>query len=439
MKYKHLKQIASYLQNCKKITKAYRIDDMLICIEFDTELKLVFDLSKQQSSIYLHQNNTILRHYKAPFDNILERRCNNSKIKKVECLKNNRILKFNLFLQGSYKSVSTVFYLEFTGRFTNAILVDEQNNEIIAALRHIDNSNRKISPGTFFVPLEPIEIKEQNVADIDNFQAYFYSEYEKINNLKFSQQKAIKLAYLDKKIASIKENIANLPNKEMLFKQSNTCAFYASLILANLQNINSYDKKVSLTDFEGNLVNIELKDEPKRYANELFSDSKRLRAKANGVLIEYENLNERLSYYECLYKAVLYSKDINELEILVPKKRNKSKNIDRNENLKSFFVGDYKVVLGRNEKENIRVLSMAKKNDIWLHLKDRPSSHVIIKTNKSQIGDDVLEFAGKLCARFSVNNPGKYEIDYTKRENVKIVSGSNVKYINFKTIVVQID
>ena len=72
------------------------------------------------------------------------------------------------------------------------------------------------------------------------------------------------------------------------------------------------------------------------------------------------------------------------------------------------------------------MLDLAKKDDIWLHLKDAPSAHVIIKTNKSKVPEDVLEMAAKFCVEFSVKGAGRYEVDYTKRENLRRENGANV-------------
>ncbi|MBF0983864.1 MAG: DUF814 domain-containing protein, partial [Campylobacter sp.] len=96
----------------------------------------------------------------------------------------------------------------------------------------------------------------------------------------------------------------------------------------------------------------------------------------------------------------------------------------------------YKISIGRNEKGNVWLLKNSKKDDVWMHLKDLPSAHVIIKTAKSAPSEEILRFAAKICVNFSVKGGGTYEVDFTKRNNVKITSGANVNYINFKTILV---
>ena len=82
---------------------------------------------------------------------------------------------------------------------------------------------------------------------------------------------------------------------------------------------------------------------------------------------------------------------------------------------------------------------MAKKDDFWFHLKDIPSAHVIVKSNKQNLSEEIVKFAAKICIAASVKNSGKFVVDYTNRENVKIKNGAFVNYVNFKTITINFD
>ena len=116
------------------------------------------------------------------------------------------------------------------------------------------------------------------------------------------------------------------------------------------------------------------------------------------------------------------------------------KNRDKKEtNIENFFFQDYKISLGKSEKGNIALLKDAKMSYFWLHLKDMPSTHVIIRTSKKTLPEDVVEFAAKLCVNFSINEKGRYLVDYTQRRNVKMRDGANVNYIEYKTISVKKD
>ena len=437
MKYAHLVQIASYLSKFKKIRQAKRVSDMAILIEFSGE-KIIFDLNKSNSAVYKDDELKEAKIYQAPFDNVLKKRFNASHIKSVECLKDNRILKFICTQSGSYKSENFILYLEFTGRFTNAVITDE-NNVIIEALRHIDNSYRKIETGEVLKELPAIAIKEKPCEPITDFEAFFKSEAARINESRIASLKEAKLASVQKKIDSMREILNSLEDKDELMKKSEEFASYGSLLLANLANFKGYEREISLNDFDGNEIKLTLSDTPKNSANEFYSRSKKLRAKALGVEIEKRNLSEKIEFLEGLKSLLKEAKSAYELEILSPK--NKAKQRERHikdvgENTEIFYVREFKILVGRNEKGNINLLDLAKKDDIWLHLKDAPSAHVIIKTNKSKVPEDVLEMAAKFCVEFSVKGASRYEVDYTKRENLRRVNGANVTYTNYKTIII---
>lgn len=72
-----------------------------------------------------------------------------------------------------------------------------------------------------------------------------------------------------------------------------------------------------------------------------------------------------------------------------------------------------------------------------MHLKDIPSAHVIISTDKQQLPASLLETAAKLCVDFSVFEKGKYLVDYTSRREVKIQEGANVLYTKYNTLAVE--
>ena len=437
MKYAHLVQIANYLSKFKKISQTKRVSDMAILIEFSGE-KIIFDLNKSNSAIYKDDELKEAKIYQAPFDNVLKKRFNASHIKSVECLKDNRILKFTCTQSGSYKSENFILYLEFTGRFTNAVITDE-NSVIIEALRHIDNSYRKIETGEVLKELPTIAIKEKPCEPITDFEAFFKSEAARINEARIASLKEAKLTSVQKKIDSMSEILNSLEDKDELMKKSEEFANYGTLLLTNLANFKGYEREICLKDFEGNEIKLTLSDTPKNSANEFYARSKKLRAKALGVEIEKRNLSEKIEFYEGLKSLLKEAKSAYELEILSPK--NKAKQRERqikdvSENAEIFYVREFKILVGRNEKGNINLLDLAKKDDIWLHLKDAPSAHVIIKTNKSKVPEDVLEMVAKFCVEFSVKGAGRYEVDYTKRENLRRENGANVTYTNYKTIII---
>ena len=229
-----------------------------------------------------------------------------------------------------------------------------------------------------------------------------------------------------------------LPDEQSLTQEAQKYKSYANLILANLYQIKSYDTTLKTYDFEGNEITIKLPKDVKvnRMSDYFFNLAKRAQNKAKNVHIEKENLLSKKRFYDNIHYALEQAKEPYELELLVPKRARSQRKKERLGEGELFWIEDYKVLVGRNSKENQKLLEIAKANDIWMHIRDIPSSHVIIRTDKQNLPDSVLNAAAKLCVDFSVKNPGDYEVDYTKRKFVKVQDGSSVLYNKYHTIFV---
>lgn len=434
MKYKILTQIGDFLQSFNKISSVKRVNDRILLLDFSKEYKLFFDIDKTNSSIYIDENFIPIKEYKAPFDGILAKRFNSSIIENIEVLNGNRILLIKSSKSGSYKKIFTNIYFEFTGRFTNVIITDE-NSIILEALSHYENPNRTIKVGQIYTILDPIDIKEKDSQKIENFKEFFIDEFKSLNFKKLSALKDIKLTQISKKIESLDRSIKSLDSKDELLDKSKEYANLASLITANLHNLNEFDRELELDDYSGKKIKINIENSPKFEANRLFNESKKLKQKASGIEQEEENLKAKFEFFNSLQELVTYAKSINELEILVPRKNSKKTYEKEHDNVENFYFNEYKISVGKNERGNEFLLKNSKKNDFWFHLKDIPSAHVIVKTNKQNLTPEVIEFAAKVCINFSVKGAGKYPVDFTKRSNVKVKDKAFVNYVEFDTIV----
>ncbi|GAA0743657.1 Rqc2 family fibronectin-binding protein [Clostridium oceanicum] len=100
---------------------------------------------------------------------------------------------------------------------------------------------------------------------------------------------------------------------------------------------------------------------------------------------------------------------------------------------------DIDLYVGKNNFQNdYLTLKFANKHDIWLHTKDIPGSHVIIKNFTGEIPDTTLEEAANLAAYYSKGkSSNKVAVDYTEVKNVHKPNGAKpgrVIYYTNKTI-----
>jgi predicted ribosome quality control (RQC) complex YloA/Tae2 family protein len=436
MKLYELQAIAKRLNDFSFISRARRVEDNTIELVFDKKESYFFTMTRGHSFIYKAPSQRPIQSYNAPFDTLLHSLLAASKILSVEVAGNDRILRIKVAPKSSYKDKTVLLQLEFTGKNTNAILLDE-HEIIIEALRHIDaqSSFRVIRPGMELLALPPFERKEER-GELHDVDAFLEEQYAHVQAKKLRELKKQKLTATQKKIDKLEQLIDKLPSETELETEAVKFANYANLILANLYQIKPYDKKLETYDFEGHQVTIPFPKNIKinRISDYYFNLSKRSRNKAKNIHIEKSNLESKKTFYENIYYALQQANTPYELELLVPKR---AKLLRKKEKLKEgelFWIEDYKVLVGRNSNENQKLLQIAKANDVWMHVRDIPSSHVIIRTDKQNLPDSVLQAAAKLCVDFSVKNPGDYEVDYTKRKFVKVQEGSNVLYNKYDTI-----
>ena len=441
MKLHELKAIAKRLNTFTFISRARRIEDNTLEIMFDKSESYFFNLTRGHSFVYKAPSQRPLQGYNAPFDTLLHSLMSGGKLLSVEVPDNDRILRFTIAPKSSYKDKIIYLQLEFTGKNTNAILIDD-NEVIIEALRHIDadSSFRVIRPGMELLAIPPRESshnnttqKEDETSDIDQL---LHEKYLAIQKQRLQELKKQKLSTVAKKIKKFAQLLNKLPNEASLLQTSRKHNNYGNLILANLYQIKPYDSTLKTFDFEGEEVTIALPKDVKvnRMPDYYFNLSKRAKSKGKNVHIEQENLSSKQSFYENIYYALEQATTPYELELLVPKR---AKSLRKKEKLREgelFWIEGYKVLVGRNSNENQKLLQIAKANDLWMHIRDVPSSHVIIRTDKQNLPDSVIQAAAKLCVDFSVKNPGDYEVDYTKRKFIKVQEGSNVFYNKYETI-----
>lgn len=436
MKYGVLVQIASFLREFRKITAIKRVSDTALCATFDGKISLVFDLNKSNSSIYIDDNSLRLKDYKAPFDMILAKRFTAAKIIGISVPQNNRILHIKARFEGSYKAFTSNLYLEFTGRFTNAIITDE-NDVILEALRHFSNEFRTIAVGKTLKHLEPIEIKEAKSVEITDFEQYFKSEFDRLKDKNVSDLKSSKIASVDKKIANLKDILNSLEKKEDLEEKSQNLAERATAITANLYKLKDFERNFRLEN-NGKSFEFTLKESPKIAANSLYKESKKLRQKAENIVLQKENLEQKIVFLNNLKNAVSASMEISQIQSLIPKKSATKKENKNSDLVENFYIGEFKISVGKNERGNSFLLKNARKDDFWFHVKDIPSSHVIVKTNKQSLNDEIIAFASRLCVQFTTSARGSFQVDFAKKMNVKIINGAFVNYVNYTSVGVKI-
>ncbi len=422
MKHYILKQLSQFLNNYHTIKYIKRVENNTIKIEFNDRNIYYFNLGRGDSSIYKKESNdNIKKDFNAPFDVLLKKRFTNSKISIIELLNNDKIISFKVLSKSSYKTESTTLQLEFTGKNTNIIILDEQLI-VLEALRHIDewSSVRVVKVGQKLQPLEkPTYIYEEKI--IDDIDIFLLNIYKNKELKELQNNKKQKIIQINKNILKIQKILNNLDNIDTLNTKAITYNNEATLILANLYKTNGYEKSLNILK-----------------SNELFKNSKKMKQKVKNQHIEQLNLSQKLLFFKRLIVTVEECRTTDEIEFYIPKKDKNQKKTKKAQPYQSFFKDGYKIMLGRDERENIYLLQNSKASDFWFHLQGQVSSHVIVSNTKKTIPEHIIYEAATICAKFSTSSGGVYTVDFTQRRNVKIQQRANVLYNPYSSLEVKI-
>jgi predicted ribosome quality control (RQC) complex YloA/Tae2 family protein len=437
MKFYAFRQIVDYLKQYTRIAAAHRVGDNIIKIVFDGRHDIYFDLQKSNSAIYTRDDSVRMKHYQAPFDVLLQKYLGRSDIVSMEIINNDKVLRIGVSQSGAYKSHKAFLQLEFTGKYTNAILLDEEGI-ILDALRHVDimNSYRQIKPGERLEELASPTFTPKEGEQISDMQAYLKAVYTERTQEQLCSRQKVEAARIDKKIMRMREELSGLQSEEKLMSEAEENFSKGKLVLANMHLIKPYEKSVRLYDF--NAVEIELElPEGARKASEVadifFKRAKKAKQKALNLYIEREGLSEKIDFLERFKANIVLTQTNEELQLLLPPQKKKAKK-EPPKPYEVFWIEGQKVLLGKNKKGNIELLKIARAGDIWMHMKDIPSAHVIIQTSKQNVSEKVLYAAAKLCVDFSTTKVGSFLVDYTNRREVKVQSEANVLYNKYKTL-----
>ena len=93
------------------------------------------------------------------------------------------------------------------------------------------------------------------------------------------------------------------------------------------------------------------------------------------------------------------------------------------------------VLVGKNNTQNDHLtFKVAKRDDIWFHVKDAPGSHVILVTEGYEPSDADYTEAASIAAEYSSKkNSPTVAVDYTRVRNIKKPSGAKPGFVIYKT------
>ena len=287
----------------------------------------------------------------------------------------------------------------------------------------------------------------------DGLNAYFKTT---ITSNVISEKKKNLLKYVDsqiKKFKKIEKNIkVDLKKNENFENYKNI----GDILAANMHQIKYGMKKVTVFDFYNNqeiTINLDPLLSPNDNLNFYYNKYNKGKRTISALNSRFLDIQNEIKYFEEIKMFIEKENDFigieeieNELNLTNNGNKSKNKiklNKPKKRELLSFDYKGFQIFVGRNNKENEEIsFSKGQPNDIWLHIKDIPGSHVLILRNNQELPNDVLLHAANLACEYSKAKKGdKVTVDYCERKFVKKIKNSkpgNVIYTNYHSLLIDV-
>lgn len=291
-----------------------------------------------------------------------------------------------------------------------------------------------------FFPEEEILYSSSDPLEISS---RYYRLFWQVN--KFEQEKKQALQWLGQKHIQALERIRLLDSDIPAILNDAGYRLQADLLMAYAHQIPKGTERVKLPAFDGSgEVEIRLKKDLSVHEN-----AERLYRKARGKLADLERIRQNLAQWqqtalelEAALKEVAALQDTRTLrKAMAAFEKTGRENDDAELPFHLIYFMQYEIRVGKNARGNEELLRISHKDDHWLHARDVPGSHVVVRKKKAATTPEpVLQRAAELAAFYS---RGKTEslcpVMLTERKYVRKIKGAAagmVKVEREKTLLV---
>ena len=299
---------------------------------------------------------------------------------------------------------------------------------------------------------------------INDFIDNYYIEKEKteeFTNYRDNLSRLI-LGYLKR----LNNKLLNINNKLQECRNTDLYRIYGELITNNLYRIkNEHSDKLEIENYydNNNLVSIPLDKAltPSANAKKYFKKYNKLKNAKQIVEEQKAQVESELNYLESIIYEIEIATSVSDIDNIYneftenfntnsnrqvqssKKKKNKKpdKKIAKIGTPLECTVDGFKVIVGRNNKQNDYITKQALDTDLWFHTKDVHGSHVILKTENKVPTQNTINKVASITAFYSKGaQSSNVSVDYTYAKYVKKPSKAKpgmVIYTNNKNVIVK--
>jgi predicted ribosome quality control (RQC) complex YloA/Tae2 family protein len=102
--------------------------------------------------------------------------------------------------------------------------------------------------------------------------------------------------------------------------------------------------------------------------------------------------------------------------------------------LRFYSVNGTEILVGRNARQNDHItFNIAGASDLWLHARDVPGAHVVIRSGGQPVDNETLQAAAQLAAYYSKRRgDGAVPVAVTQRRFVTRIPGGRPGQVHFR-------
>ena len=254
---------------------------------------------------------------------------------------------------------------------------------------------------------------------------------------------SIKLDRLYNKLNKQEKELIESENADIYKIKGELITSYIYMIEKGMESVevaNFYDP-----EYKNIKISLNTNFTPSENAQKYFKKYNKLKTAKKEITSQIEITKEEIDYLENIMLSIENCENLAELmdireelgKVGYIRSKNNSKKETKLTTKPHEFVSSngFKILVGKNNKQNDHLtLKVASNEDIWMHTKNIPGSHVIIKTEGKEVPDETIFEGAMLAAFFSKSKmSSQVPVDYTKKKNVKKPNGAKPGMVIYDT------
>lgn len=359
----------------------------------------------------------------------------------------------------------TIREIIYLAGFAEDLLIKQLEDMDFASLASIIDELKTIYQQKTFTPTLVLDQKRKIKAmspfalHIFNTQDFTVKTYNEINDLMEDSKNYTNSYYnlpeKDTYRRHIHNEINRLIKKQKILQEELAKAQKAERYKIKADNLMTYqyqftdhkDTQITVNNiYDENLGTITISLDPKltiiQNMQAYYKKYDKLKRSTEILAIQIKRCQKDTEYALTIETAIEASTTIADIEDIkqemikagfLPPENKKKASIAPSKPFKFQLPNGMYLLVGKNNFQNDKLsFKIAHSDDIWLHTKDIPGSHVIIDTKGDEVDEDTLYLAAQIAGYFSkARGSSKIPVDYVECKYLKKPSGAKPGFVIF--------